>query len=234
MKLTQKQTEELIFEIAGKEGLSVYKLLKGKSDVNEFLVAQKLKLTINQIRNIFYKFQAYNLVTSTSKKDRRKGWYIYFFTFNLIEASSAFINIKREKIAKLEQQAAREKAHQFYVCPNRDMRATLENAMEHNFTCVECGQLLVPDDNAKTVVRLEKEIAVIKKEVADLESSRVAYAESSKEEVRAEAKKAVKKFPENKVNVKKNSFNRRTFKNKSAVKNIIKHKTMKKISKKKR
>lgn len=169
MKLSQKQTEELIFEIAGKEGLSVYRILKGKKDVNEFLIAQKLKLTINQIRNIFYKFQAYNLVTSTSKKDRRKGWYIYFFTFNLIEASSAFINIKKEKIVRLEQQVSKEKAHQFYVCPNKDMRATLENAMEHNFTCVECGQLLVPDDNAKTVVKLEKEILNLKKEVADLE-----------------------------------------------------------------
>lgn len=169
MKLTQKQTEELIFEIAGKEGLSVYKLLKGKSDVNEFLIAEKLKLTINQIRNIFYKFQAYNLVTSTSKKDRRKGWYIYFFTFNVLEANSAYIIIEKNKIAKLEMQVAKEKAHQFYVCPSKDMRATLENAMEHNFTCIECGQLLVPDNNAKTVVKLEKEIATIKKEVAELE-----------------------------------------------------------------
>lgn len=172
MKLTQKQIEELIFEIAGKEGLSVYRLLKGKKDVNEFLIAQRLKLTINQIRNIFYKFQAYNLVTSTSKKDRRKGWYIYFFTFNLLEANSAFIGIKKEKIAKLEQHVAKEKAHQFYVCPSKDMRATLENAMEHNFTCVECGQLLVPDNNAKTVTKLEKEIAIAKKEVADMEKKK--------------------------------------------------------------
>lgn len=169
MKLTQKQAEELIFEIAGKEGLSVYRLLKDRSNVNEFLIAQKLRLTINQIRNIFYKFQGYNLVSSISKKDRKKGWYIYFFTFNLTEAGSAFIRIKKEKLAKMEQRLMKEKAHQFYICPNRDMRATLENAMEHNFTCVECGQLLVPDDNAKTVVKLEKEIAALKKEVAGLE-----------------------------------------------------------------
>jgi len=82
LKLSQKQIEELIFEISGNDGLSVYKLLKDKIDVNEFAIAEKLKLTINQIRNIFYKFQAYNLVTSISKKDRKKGWYIYFFTFN--------------------------------------------------------------------------------------------------------------------------------------------------------
>lgn len=168
-KLTEKQVEELIFEIAGKEGLSVYKLLRGKENVNEFIIAEKLKLTINQIRNIFYKFQAYNLVTSTSKKDRKKGWYIYFFTFNNSEANSAYTRIKKEKLAKLEQQVNREKIHEFYVCPNKDMRATLENAMEHNFTCVECGELLVPDNNSKTVLKLDKEIDVLKKEVAELE-----------------------------------------------------------------
>jgi transcription factor E len=136
------------------------------------MIAEKLKQTINQTRNIFYKFQQYNLVTFTSKKDRKKGWYIYFFTFNPVGAAGAFVRLKKEKITKLEQQLEKEKAHEFYVCPNKDMRATLENAMEHNFTCFECGQLLVPEDNAKGILRIEKEIEALKKEINDFENGK--------------------------------------------------------------
>lgn len=176
MKLTQKQIEELILEISGNDGLAVYRLLKDKIEVNEFLIAEKLKLTINQIRNLFYKFQAYNLVTSTSRKDRKKGWYIYFFTFNVLEAGSAYLRLKKEKLSKLEQRVNKEKAHEFYVCPNKDMRATLENAMEHNFTCVECGQLLIPEDNAKAILKIDSDIDVLRKEIVLLEKEDVKHA----------------------------------------------------------
>ena len=212
LKLSQKQIEELIFEISGNEGLAVYKLLKDKIDVNEFSIAEKLKLTINQIRNIFYKFQAYNLVTSTSRKDRKKGWYIYFFTFNPMEAGSAYLILKKEKLSKIEQRMNKEKAHEFYVCPNKDMRATLENAMEHNFTCIECGQLLVPEDNAKAIVKMENEVEELRKEIALLEKEDVKHAivegltipvkekaVAKKVPVKAAAKKAVKKVSSKKV-----------------------------------
>ena len=78
MKITQSNIESTIQEIAGKEGIAVYKLLKNKENVNEFSIAEKLDMTINQIRNLIYKFEKYNLIGSTRKKDRKKGWYIYF------------------------------------------------------------------------------------------------------------------------------------------------------------
>ena len=177
MKLTQKQIEELIFDISSSDGLTVYKLLKDKVDVNEFSIAEKLKLTINQVRNILYKFQAYNLVTSTSKKDRKKGWYIYFFTFNFLEAGSSYLRLKKEKLFKIEQRVNKEKIHQFYTCPNKDMRATIENAMEHNFTCIECGQLLVPEDNAKTISKMDIDILDLQKEIDLLEKQDVKHTE---------------------------------------------------------
>ena len=196
MKLTQKQVEELILEISSNDGLAVYRLLKDKVDVNEFSIAEKLKLTINQIRNIFYKLQAYNLVTSNSKKDRKKGWYIYFFTFNPLEAGSAYLRLKKEKLLKIEQRINKEKAHQFYVCPNKDMRATLENAMEHNFTCIECGQLLVPEDNAKAIVKMGDDISELQKEIDLLEKQDVRHAVVEGITI---PKKAVKKVTSKKV-----------------------------------
>ena len=41
--------------------------------VNEFIIAKKLDLTINQTRNVLYKLADEGLVSSIRKKDKKKG-----------------------------------------------------------------------------------------------------------------------------------------------------------------
>lgn len=167
-KFTEKAIEDMILEIAGKDGLSVYNILKNKQNVNEFDIANKLKLTINQIRNLIYKFEQYNLVTSIRKKDRKKGWYIYFFTFNEKEAEKSSIILKKNKIEQLKKKLNRESSHEFYACPNKCIRITIENAIENNFTCMECNNLLQPEEREKNTIKIAKEIKVIEEELNKL------------------------------------------------------------------
>ena len=47
MKIPVKNIEETFEEIAGPEGVQVYRLLKNKEDVNEFNIAEKLKISIS-------------------------------------------------------------------------------------------------------------------------------------------------------------------------------------------
>ena len=169
MKLSQKQIEEMIVEIAGPEGLPVYKILKDKENFNEFVLAEKLKLTINQIRNVLYKFDNHNLVTSTRKKDRKKGWYIYFWTFLKDRAERVYLVLKKNRIKQLGVRLEREKAHQFYICVNKCTRLSVEAAMENQFMCAECGQLMGPEDNTKTINNLQREIDLLTTEVEQLE-----------------------------------------------------------------
>ena len=131
-------------------------------DVNEFDIADKLKLTINQIRNSIYKFERFNLVSSYRKKDRKKGWYIYFFTFNKNEAEKLVIKMKQDKIKKLENLFNRESEHDFYTCPNQCMRLTLENAMENSFMCLECNSLLQPEKKERNVKKINNQIKELK------------------------------------------------------------------------
>ena len=42
-----KEIEKLILNISGEEGLTLYKLLKMKNNVSEFILADKLKRSIN-------------------------------------------------------------------------------------------------------------------------------------------------------------------------------------------
>ena len=52
MSLTQTQIQELVTSIAGVEALTVCKFLEGKENVNEFAIAEQLKMPINDLRNI--------------------------------------------------------------------------------------------------------------------------------------------------------------------------------------
>ena len=75
--------KDVVSSIAGEKAKSLVDLLSGKKNVNEFLIAKKLKLTINQTRNILYKLADEGIVSFIRKKDSRKGgWYTYFWTIN--------------------------------------------------------------------------------------------------------------------------------------------------------
>lgn len=168
MKIKQKHIEEMILNIAGKDGLAAYRVLRNRQNINEFDIAAKLKLTINQIRNVIYKFEKYNLISSTRKKDRKKGWYIYFFTFNQGEAEKTVLKLKEEKIRKLKNLLELEAAHEFYACPNQCMRITIENAMENSFMCHECSSLLQPEKKDRNTGKVKYEIESLKKELKEM------------------------------------------------------------------
>jgi len=164
MKVISKYIEDLIFEIGSKEALLVYKQLENKENVSEFLLGEKLKLTINQIRNILYKFDAFNLVKFTRKKDRKKGWYIYFWTFRKEQLVELLVKKKQERLKLIEEQIEKEKNFDYYSCINKCMRMPIETAMDYEFICPECGDLTNPEDNFKRMQKLleeKKEIEIL-------------------------------------------------------------------------
>lgn len=190
MKALSKHIEDLILELGGKDALLVYKQLEGKENVSEFLLSDKLKLTINQIRNILYKFDAFNLVKFTRKKDRKKGWYIYFWTFREEQLIELLVKKKQERLKMLEEQMQKEQNIEYYACNNKCMRMPIETAMEYEFTCPECGELTNPDDNSKRVQKLTEE----KEEItALLESKEVQKAPIEPPKEKKTTKKTTKK-----------------------------------------
>jgi len=68
--------KEVVAIVAGKQAEEIADILDSKKHVNEFLIAKKLGITINQTRNILYKLSDFGLVSFIRKKDKRKGWYI--------------------------------------------------------------------------------------------------------------------------------------------------------------
>jgi len=181
-----KFLKSIVEELINKPAAPIVGLLIGKKDINEFLIAKKLELTINQTRNILYKLSDYGLVSFIRKKDKRKGWYIYFWTLNVHQALNLLEKKLKEELEQLESQLKNRKEKRHYFCNTCSIEVTEEVALLNNFTCSECEEIYKLSDNMQFINQLEKKITKIKKEIV------LVSAEKEKEEEKLEKKKAKK------------------------------------------
>lgn len=151
-----KLIKEVISSIVGSAATGLVDLLYGKKNVNEFIIAKKMKLNINQTRNMLYKLADEGLVSFTRKKDRKNGgWYTYYWTLDTTKSLANLRTILQKDSDSLQSQLAIRKNERFYHCPRCDLELNEENALLNNFTCPECGEVFVLRDNSEFVKKIE-------------------------------------------------------------------------------
>ncbi len=192
MRLDSVSVEELVLGLIGEEVIPLVKLLISKQNYSEFKLAEQLNVNVNYVRNLLYKLGSYNLVSSIRKKDKKKGWYIYYWSLDNREINSLIIEMKRRSLAELRDELKSEENDSFFVCVNSCIRVSLENAMEHEFKCQECGGLLVQDDSVKKIEEIKRKISKIEEELKEYEEKKVKV-------LARKIRKAVKKVPKKKV-----------------------------------
>jgi len=165
MRITNKAIENVVTEVAGEDVFPLVKFIKDKKNISEFKIASGLRKEINQVRNMLYRLLNYNLVSFTRKKDKKKGWYIYYWTFNLQRIKYLTFDLKKKRLFKLQERLQREQTNQFYLCPGGCIRLDFEQSTNFEFKCPECGKLIELEDNSKKIEKIEKEIKRLKKEL---------------------------------------------------------------------
>jgi len=148
--------KEVIAIVVGKSSEEIVDLLDEEKYVNEFIIAKKLDLTINQTRNILYKISDSGLVSSIRKKDKKKGWYTYFWKIEVLKSLEFLREIILKNLNQLKNQIKSRETKRFYVCERCNIEFNEENAMLHDFTCLECGNIFSVKDNEKVVKEFKK------------------------------------------------------------------------------
>ncbi len=167
MKLTSTSLDELVTVTVGEDVLPLMHILKSKNNISEFKLAEMLNVTVNQIRNMLYRLNEQNLVTFIRKKDKKKGWYIYYWSLNKKSVEGAILKVKNKQLEDLKSRLGKEQEGMFYVCPNGCMRLSMDTAMEHEFRCQECGTLMKEQDNQKTIANIKKMITDLEQELQE-------------------------------------------------------------------
>jgi len=164
-----KLLKELVIQVSGKNTEVLVDILKSEKPVNEFKIADKLKLTINQARNILYKLYNQGIVAFVRKKDEKKGWYIYSWSLNAPKALERLKLMKEKEMNTFQHLLANRENKRMYKCPNDCMEVNEESAMLHQFTCPECGSVLNLESTEGLAKELKGKIEKAKREIIELD-----------------------------------------------------------------
>ena len=168
MKITKKVINNTVGEVVGADVLPIIDYLADKKNISEFQIAEALKYEVNHVRNMLYRLQGANLVSFIRKKDKEKGWYIYYWTFNQPRVRDLMIDIKKNRIIKLNERMERENESNFFVCENKCIRLDFEQAIGFNFKCPECGELMHQQNNEEIIEKIKKEIKTLEKDLKQI------------------------------------------------------------------
>ncbi len=197
MKLTPKEIDDLVANVVGKDALVILRSIWGKKNVSEFKIAEKLNQNINQIRNVLYRMSEHNLVSFTRKKDKTKGWYIYYWTFDERQAKNLHTFLKRKKLEDLKRVLEEQKAEDvIYLCKSDFIKFRLNEALENDFKCPECGKVLAEEKVVLDVEKVKKEIASLEQELSALAEKKAAKpAKAPKPKKKSKPKSKIAKKP---------------------------------------
>ena len=188
-----KLLRDIVANISGIGTEKIVDLLYGKKNVNEFLIAKKLGMTINQTRNILYKLADEGLVSFVRKKDSKKGgWYTYFWTLNTYRALEFLKEQMDEQLRAISENLGKRGKERFYYSPAANIEYTEDEALEHDFICPETGDVMQLKDNSDLVRSLEKDADALQKVLEEVNSEMVVIEEkemkSKERRLKAEAK----------------------------------------------
>lgn len=159
--------ESVLGEVVGEDILLLVDALKGKKNFSEFKLAEKIDKDLNTTRSMLYRLLEADLISFTKKKDKKRGWYIYYWTLKLKRIKSLLIGQKKKRLNTLKSMLERETSTNFFICENRCARLDFEQAFGFNFKCPECGKMMNYEENRGRIVKIEKEIESLEKEIGE-------------------------------------------------------------------
>jgi transcription factor E len=248
--MLKKFLEEVVVVVVGKQAEPIADLLFSKKHVNEFLIAKKLEITINQTRNILYKLSDYGLVSSIRKKDKKKGWYTYFWRTEVLKSLEFLKSTLLKNLEQFNNQIKSRETKQFYVCERCNIEFTEEHALLNDFTCNECGGIFTSKDNTKllrefkrNVDRMNKKLELIEVEIViensklekekEKEFKKLKKEKDEKRKLAAKKRAATRKAKEKLENKGTKKGAKKKVAKKKVVKKRLTKKKVKKIAKKK-
>lgn len=196
MRITNNIIKNVIVDVAGEDAVGLIMKIKGKKNVSEFKIAETMNTEINLIRNMLYRLFQNNLVHFIRKKDRKKGWYIYYWTFQDRQIKHLYYKLKKERLNKLKERLKRELSGQFYICKEGCVRLNFEQAIDFEFKCPECGQLVSLQNNIEQIEKIKREIKELEKffeDVERIESNKIARLSKKKRKVKKKKAKTKRK-----------------------------------------
>jgi transcription initiation factor TFIIE subunit alpha len=149
---------DITYEIVGDEAAQVVEFLYSNPGASEFDISEGIGLAISKIRSVLYELKAKNLIDYDRKKDKEKGWYLYYWRVLPNNFETVYLNEKKNKLEQFEERLEAEESITYYICPNFCKRLAFDEALENNFTCPICGSLMNEENKSRKLQILKRNI----------------------------------------------------------------------------
>ncbi len=164
LKSKNLETNSVLLETVGEEGLDVVQCLIDKEETDE-KISEQTGLRLNTVRKILYRLYDYRLASYVRTKDKEIGWYTYTWKLNLNRMSDILMVRKKHILSELHERLEFERDHVFFSCSNDAMKYSFDTATDTGFRCPTCDSALEYVDNQKKVSDLEKRVKRLEKEL---------------------------------------------------------------------
>lgn len=149
---------EFLEELLGEGGVEVASTIYDNEYTDED-IAKETGIRVNTVRKVLYRLYDNRLASYRRTRDKKTGWYIYYWKMDLAKASEIMRNLERDYLQKLRDKLEFERSNVFFSCGNGCEKVIFDVASENDFRCPECSAMLSFCDNASFIATLEEQIA---------------------------------------------------------------------------
>lgn len=149
---------DITFEIVGEDAVQVVEFLYSNPGASEFDISEGIGFAVSQVRSILYELKSKNLINYDRRKDKEKGWYLYYWRVLPQNFDTVYMNEKKKKLEQFKERLENEENSIYYICPNFCKRLAFDDALENNFTCPVCGSLMNEENKTRKIEMLKRNI----------------------------------------------------------------------------
>ena len=154
-----KELLELAMDMGGEEAVEVIKALEKKKEATDEELAEMTEIRVNTVRKVLYMLYDQGLAEFKRIRDKETGWYYYYWRLETKRLPEILRAKKMAELKKLKEMLEEETSEIYYHCgtPGHP-KLTFDEAMEYEFQCPICGQMLMQYDNTAVVEELKRRI----------------------------------------------------------------------------
>ncbi|EFD93010.1 MAG: hypothetical protein BJBARM5_0265 [Candidatus Parvarchaeum acidophilus ARMAN-5] len=167
--LELEESKKYVMDVAGENGLMVFKFLISQGEMEENQLAKKLKFEkANAIRKFLYRLYNNNLVSYRKVKKNNKAWYTYFWSANPDKLVMIITKMYEGEIRDTKKSMELNKAEDFYVCDICNRRYDVSESLENDFRCKNDGGLLEHVESQKMLEDKQSRIDFLSKKLEEV------------------------------------------------------------------
>lgn len=156
--LDDPEIQAYILDEVGEDGLEMAAFIAEHEPIGGVDILEKHEEEKpSTVRKVLYAMMQAK-VAEYEKDTDAKGWETFIWRLNLNQMKYVLQRRWQDELAHLRIQLKFEQDNEFYTCPSSHRRMVFEDAMDLQFQCPVCGEMMSPTDNSDVKQALEERI----------------------------------------------------------------------------